>query len=228
MARNKHPEETVKLILDVAAQLFMEKGYDRTSLQDIIHGTGLSKGAIYHHFASKEEIFVQICERIGRENEEYLGCIRDNRQLNGLAKLKKIFRAALLSGYQEQVVSMVPYLLDNPRFLTIIIKGIYEDVVPRFMGPILMEGIGDGSIRTEHPQELAEALMTLANVWLHPLLQPTTVEQVRARCAVYNRMTGVFGVELLDEELVRTLCSYNLRLQELRAGTQGAGSETKE
>ena len=45
MARNKYPEETVKLILDVATHLFVEKGYDATSLQDIINETKLSKGA---------------------------------------------------------------------------------------------------------------------------------------------------------------------------------------
>ena len=68
MARNKYPEETVKLILDAATHLFVEKGYDATSLQDIINETNLSKGAIYHHFSSKEEIFEAISYRIGEEN----------------------------------------------------------------------------------------------------------------------------------------------------------------
>ena len=55
MARNKHPEETVNLILDVALALFFEKGYDNTSIQDIIDGLGgLTKGAVYHHFKSKK------------------------------------------------------------------------------------------------------------------------------------------------------------------------------
>ena len=54
MARNKYPEQTVKLILDVSTRLFVEKGYEQTSLQDIINETKLSKGAIYHHFSSKE------------------------------------------------------------------------------------------------------------------------------------------------------------------------------
>lgn len=40
MARNKHPEETVHLILDVAFRLFMEKGYEHTSIQDIINHLG--------------------------------------------------------------------------------------------------------------------------------------------------------------------------------------------
>ena len=35
MARNKHPEETVEKILAVSAKLFMEKGYEHTTLQDL-------------------------------------------------------------------------------------------------------------------------------------------------------------------------------------------------
>ena len=40
MARNKHPEETVQRILTTASKLFLEKGYEKTSLQDIIRETG--------------------------------------------------------------------------------------------------------------------------------------------------------------------------------------------
>ena len=53
MARNKHPEETVEKILDVSIRLFAEKGYERTTIQDITDALGMSKGAIYHHFKSK-------------------------------------------------------------------------------------------------------------------------------------------------------------------------------
>ena len=68
MARNKHPEITVELILNTAQRLFVEIGYEKTSMQNIMDETGLSKGAIYHHFKSKEEIFNVVAERIGEEN----------------------------------------------------------------------------------------------------------------------------------------------------------------
>ena len=69
MARNKHPEETINLILDVAFRRFMEKGYEHTSIQDIIdHLGGLSKGAIYHHIKSKEHILVAVTDRITSES----------------------------------------------------------------------------------------------------------------------------------------------------------------
>ena len=67
MPRNKYPEQTVEKILDAAAALFAEKGYQSTTLQDIIDATGLSKGAVYHHFRSKEEIARKVGDRMGDE-----------------------------------------------------------------------------------------------------------------------------------------------------------------
>ena len=81
MARNKHPEETVEKILAVSAKLFMEKGYEHTTLQDIIDNLGgLTKGAIYHHFKSKEDILDRrrssLPSRTGWESRRRPGCGR--------------------------------------------------------------------------------------------------------------------------------------------------------
>ena len=62
MARNRHPEATVERILTEAARLFLQKGFEKTSMQDVMDATGLSKGAIYHHFASKEDLLKLIDE----------------------------------------------------------------------------------------------------------------------------------------------------------------------
>jgi AcrR family transcriptional regulator len=50
-------------ILDVAFELFVRKGYDRTSVREIARSTGLSQGALLHHFSSKEELFVEVLRR---------------------------------------------------------------------------------------------------------------------------------------------------------------------
>lgn len=214
MARNKHPEETVDLIMDTAATLFLTKGYDKTSLQDIIGETKLSKGAIYHHFASKEEIFVRICERMGAENAAVLAKVRDSKTLNGQEKLKEIFRQSLLFVNHDRILKIMPYLLDSPQFFAREFHSIFEEVAPEFIEPILRDGLADGSIRTDHPKELAEVLILLADIWLNPMLQPTTPEEVRGRCACYNDLTRPFGLELLDEELISVLAEYAGKRQE--------------
>ena len=209
MGRNKYPEETVRKILDTAERLFMEKGYDRASLQDILAGTGLSKGAVYHHFTSKEDIFYSVCDRIGQRNGEVLAEVRDDPGLNGLEKLRAIFKASLQPERQVKMFSMMPYLLDNAKFLTTEMRSIFDEVAPVFIEPIIRQGIADGSIRTDHPRELAEAMMLLSDVWINPIVRPTSPEEVRARCAVYNCLFRDFGIDgLLDQEIVEALVGY--------------------
>ena len=83
MARNKYPEVTVEKILDVSQRLFLEKGYDATTIQDIVDDLGgLTKGALYHHFRSKEEIMVALSQRMFARHDPYrnakisMGCRR--------------------------------------------------------------------------------------------------------------------------------------------------------
>ena len=97
MARNKHPEETVEKILAVSAKLFMEKGYEHTTLQDIIDNLGgLTKGAIYHHFKGKEEILLAIADRMGEQTEAWMRTVRDDPGLTGAEKLQKMFMEPVL------------------------------------------------------------------------------------------------------------------------------------
>lgn len=208
MARNKYPEETIKLILDTAERLFMEKGYEKATLQDIIDETGLSKGAIYHHFSSKEDILQEICGRAGRETECRLSKVRDDASLNGCEKLKRIFRAAIVSRGNHTVMNMHPCLLENPRFLALQIKETFEEVAPHYIKPILEEGIADGSIQAEYPKALAEAILVLTNVWLNPLLLATDEQEMRARCQVFAKIMQGLGIEIMDEEMQEAYISY--------------------
>ena len=203
MARNKYPEETVKLILDVSTRLFSEKGYDYTSLQDIINETKLSKGAIYHHFSSKEDILKAIFHRLGNENAEIFAKIRDDSRLSGIEKLRKIFQTAVFHSNQSVLLTVSPCLLNNPRFLAMQIEQIYELIAPQFVEPILTEGVKDGSINIENPHEIAEAIMILTNVWLNPLVKMTDTEGMKKRCDTFNTLLKVLGIDgLLDNQTI--------------------------
>ncbi|MCO1657214.1 TetR/AcrR family transcriptional regulator [Pseudonocardia humida] len=50
-------------ILDVVERLVVEKGFDRLTIQDLIAGTGMSKGAFYHYFAAKSDVLEALLER---------------------------------------------------------------------------------------------------------------------------------------------------------------------
>lgn len=208
MARNKHPEQTVQLILDTASTLFLQKGYNKTTLQDIIDATKLSKGAIYHHFASKEAIIIAVVDRMGECNAAVLAEVRDKKGLTGAEKLREMFRTAVRLSFQGGILNMLPFLIENPKFMALQMESILNEAAPCYVLPILREGIADGSIRTDHPEELSEVLLLMTDLWLHPVLRPSTPEQVRARCAFFNQFTRQYGFELLDEDLIDTLVGF--------------------
>jgi Bacterial regulatory proteins, tetR family len=56
----KHPDLRRSEILDQAIALFLSRGYDTTSLNDIIAEAGISKGAFYHYFPSKEALIAAL------------------------------------------------------------------------------------------------------------------------------------------------------------------------
>lgn len=209
MARNKHPEETVSLILDVAYRLFMEKGYERTSIQDIIDNLGgLSKGAIYHHFKSKEDILVAVTDRMTSQSNHILANIRDRKDLNGQEKLKKIFKDSIMRPVQDEIFTVAPDLHDNPRLLFSILRETMDEAAPNYIQPIIMQGIKDGSIQTEHPKALAELIMLTANIWMNPMIFDNTPEEAYEKFMIFGQMMKGFGLDVLDDELLN-------RLQEL-------------
>ncbi len=206
MARNKHPEETANLILDTALRLFMEKGYEHTSIQDIINQLGgLSKGAIYHHFKSKEDILAAVTDRITADSNRMLQEIRDRKDMNGKDKLKAIFRESLLRPVQDEIFTVAPDMSSNPRLMYSILKETMDLTVPDYIQPILEEGSADGSILAEHPKEVSEMLMLLTNFWLNPMIFNSTVEESCRKFQVLDQVLQGMGLDVFDEDMKNRL-----------------------
>lgn len=209
MARNRHPEETASLILDVAFRLFIEKGYERTSIQDIIDNLGgLSKGAIYHHFRSKEDILVAVTDRMTEESNKMLVEIRDRTDITGKEKLKAIFKESVLRPVQDDIFTVAPDLSNNPSLFVSIFRETMNLAAPYYIQPIIEQGISDGSIQTDYPAELAELIIIVANIWINPMIFNNTADQSYRKFMVFRQMMEGFGLDIVDDEMLH-------RLQEL-------------
>jgi AcrR family transcriptional regulator len=64
--RERRLEHTRSLLLDAAEDVFAEKGFTSATLDDIAYAAGYTKGAIYKHFATKEELFLAVSDRYWR------------------------------------------------------------------------------------------------------------------------------------------------------------------
>lgn len=210
MARNKYPEETVNLILDVAFRLFMEKGYEHTSIQDIIdHLGGLSKGAIYHHFKSKEDILYAVMGRMTAESNLRLKEICDRTDLNGKEKLKTLFRLSLDRPVMEDVFTVSPNVYNNPRFLCSFLHEAVEESAPDYILPIIRQGIADGSITTEYPEQLAQLISLLANIWINPIIFEDSREETYRKFVIFDQVLKGLGLNIVDQEMLERMCDLS-------------------
>ena len=224
MARNKHPEETVRLILDVAFRLFMEKGYENTSIQDIIGGLGgHSKGAIYHHFKSKDDILVAVIDRMTAESNQALADIRDRLDLNGREKLKAIFKASICRPVQDDIFTVAPNFHNNPKLLFSLLHDTIEEVAPHYILPILRQGISDGSIGTAYPEQLAELILLAANIWMNPMIFDSSVEESCRKFMVLGQMLQGFGLDIVDGEMLEKLRELTAIYQNSHGDSGSAG-----
>lgn len=198
MARNKYPEITVEKILEVSQRLFLTKGYDNTTIQDIVDELGgLTRGAIYHHFKSKEEIMDALTDKMFHEKNPF-DIVKNQKDLNGLQKMKM---AMSLNNSDKEKVNLslqaIP-ILKNPRILAGIIESNRQVLSP-FWLELLTEGNKDGSIHTDYAKELSE-LIPLLDLWLTPSIYPATSEEMYHKFLFIKDLLDKMGLPLIDDE----------------------------
>ena len=213
MSRNKYPEETVERILDTAQRLFLEKGYEQTTIQDITDNLGgLTKGAIYHHFKSKEEIIDAVSDRMFFSNNPF-EAVRERKDLNGLQKLREAIR--LNQSDQERTnltIQSIP-VCKNPRLLMEMINSNRKILTPYYQ-ELLEEGNRDGSIHTEYAKEIAELMPLLTSLWMLPSVFPGSKKDMKHKFLFIGEMLEKMGVPLFDQEILQIVDDFFDQLPE--------------
>ena len=214
MSRNKYPEETVERILDTAQRLFLEKGYEQTTIQDITDNLGgLTKGAIYHHFKSKEEIIDAVSDRMFFANNPF-EAVRGRKDLNGLQKLRETIR--LNQSDQERTnltIQSIP-VCKNPRLLMEMINSNRKILTPYYQ-ELLEEGNRDGSIHTEYAKEIAELMPLLTSLWMLPSVFPGSKKDMKHKFLFIGEMLEKMGVPLFDQEILQIVDDFFDQLPEI-------------
>lgn len=204
MARNKYPEITVEKILEAAKKLFLEKGYENTTIQDIVNELGgLTKGAIYHHFRTKEDIICALSDKMFSDNNPF-AIVKQRKDLNALQKMREVIKLNQTNTEEKQVNIQALPLLKNPRIFAEMMESNRRYLFPLWL-ELIEEGISDGSIKTEYAKEIAELIPLLGDVWLYPVVYPATEQEILHKFLFFKEMLEKMGVPVIDDDLVELL-----------------------
>lgn len=211
MSRNKYPEVTVQKILEVSASLFLEKGYENTTMQDIVTHLQMSKGAIYHHFKSKQELFEKVAEYYFN-NVDWFHAIGHDESLNGLEKLRAVFLHELQNDEKIKMDHMAKHMFENGAVAMEQLKSGIYDVAP-MVSSLLKEGIQDGSIHTDFPLEVSQVMILLTNFWINPCIFLDSKEVYLNKVNFLRQMLEKMGIDFWNEELMQACNEYYDRIK---------------
>ncbi len=160
----KKPDQRRAELLDCAQILFLADGYDHTTVNDVIARAGVSKGAFYHYFESKEALLEALAERFARRSVERLGDILEDPSLDALTRLN-----AFLARTRQLRLEAAPMI--RPLFAAIFrpenivlyhrISAASMAIMTPLLARIIAQGVEEGIFRTPDPVGTAEMVLQL-------------------------------------------------------------------
>ena len=182
-------------ILDTSLQLFMKKGFDATSISDILSQLDIARGTLYYHFESKEAIMDAIIERLLNQVLEKIEKLMTNDSLSQAEKFMGFFASinlTQLTGDEE----IVDYFNQpqNALFHEKSNRLLIQKLAP-VLAQIISEGIEAGLFDTPYPAETAELILVGITGFVDSKDSPVEENQTNRRMEsfLYNaaRMLGM-------------------------------------
>ncbi|MCU8690312.1 TetR/AcrR family transcriptional regulator [Mycobacteroides abscessus] len=162
----KHPELRRTELLDLAMTLFLERGYERVSLNDLIATSGMSKGAFYHYFSSKEALVSALAARSADQAFEALRPVFEAQDRGALERLNSGLRAGyevkMALGAPESIGAMASMMRPENESLLRRISAIWEDRFRPVLTEVIAQGVAEGVFDTFDPEGVGDMIQGLA------------------------------------------------------------------
>lgn len=197
MRRHKEPEVRKSELLDAAQKLFLEKGYAKTTVTDILNVHGLSKGVFYYYFKSKEEVMDAIIQRMADAMVDQAKKIVADPDLTPPQKIFAILtgqgQAEELIKDKEKMVHQFHEVTNAEMHQKSLVLGI-KCLAP-VMAQILKEDKGTVTFSTDYPQETVALFLAAGQVIFDEgLFQWSEEEITRYAVAFIEMMEKTLGV----------------------------------
>ncbi|WP_315583073.1 TetR/AcrR family transcriptional regulator [Actinomyces viscosus] len=166
-------------ILDAAHTLFTTKGFQPTTMEEILKVVGIAKGTLYYHFPSKEQILKALVLRIVGQVEQRAREIAVS-SAPAMDKLVAILGAMRVEDTETELVEQF-HAPGNAEFHLLSITAMIEHLTP-VLADVVAQGVSEGVFTTERPYDAIELLLSASGILLdHEIMNSGPDELARRR-----------------------------------------------
>ncbi len=215
----KDYDERKNEFLDTAMRLFMERGYEDTSVNAIIDSIGVSKGAFYHYFKTKEELLDELAARASVQAMAVIQPIVDDPSLSAVEKFNAVFAATnAFKAQNRDLILTIAHAFYSDR--NVLLRARMNRRSIEMIGPVLAQIIGqgneEGTMSVAHPEITARFVLETGASMVSEFAQrlpeiphdPRATDDILLQLHVYTEgVERILGVEpgeltLVDDSMI--------------------------
>lgn len=188
----KSAQERRNEILDIASELFVQRGFESTSTNDILEKVGIARGTLYYHFKSKEEILDAIVERINQQVVERLEEIVRRKEMPVMERLVLAVRALRVDTELGEELMEQVHKPQNALMHQKMQEVLLNQITPLFQ-ELIEEGMQQGLVQTYFPKETLEMILLYAFIMFDDEMEQSEEERnlrIKAFISNVERLLG--------------------------------------
>ena len=175
MARvTKDPDERRRELIACAQKLFYSKGYERTTVGDIVDELGVAKGTFYYYFGSKLAILEAMVDELARQSVALLHVIVADEKLPVLEKWARAFQvvAAWKAERKAELLAMLHVMhMEENLLLRYKMQARAVQLLSPDFARIIAQGVEEGVFETEFVEESAGITLSIMQSLADPLYE---------------------------------------------------------
>lgn len=204
MPRHDPSEKTKSDIIQTAVRFVQEKGWDDVRVEDVVKEVGVTRGAFYHYFKSREELIAAVTDHFFLEHNPFVMAMKQER-LNALEKFRFAIKANVQFNLEDTELAKAVILgMNSPAVFRSEFFSQINTVAP-YVEKLLIEGNADGSISVCYPKQAAQVLIMLSSIWISPAVFQVSYQEFCDKLSFAEYLGERIGVPVIDDEIKEVL-----------------------